>query len=130
MAANCLEYPVSSPWTMFGFIYMVDAHGTLRRILERGAILSLQRPLKAYVSSYDARYFPLASAYCSSIMGLSTLQRNKSHSNDTWFPHDYCCIHDDPYHTKILKIVLPPLKVRVCGCVNMTMACSTETVPR
>jgi hypothetical protein len=34
---------------------MVDAHGTLHHILERGAILSLQQLLQAYVSSYDAQ---------------------------------------------------------------------------
>jgi hypothetical protein len=48
MVANCLEYPVSSPWTAFGFrfIYTVDAHRRLRGILELGAILSLQRSCK------------------------------------------------------------------------------------
>lgn len=34
---------------MLGFIYMADAHGTLRHTVELGTFLSLQRSLQAYV---------------------------------------------------------------------------------
>jgi hypothetical protein len=79
MAANCLEYPVSSPWTMFGFrfIYTVDAHRRLRGILELGATLSLQQSCK-HISVSFSRLLPvllIALVPCQDTLPYST---NKS----------------------------------------------------
>lgn len=128
MAANCWNFRLLSLDVIWAHLHgrcawYAPPHTGARRYPVLTAMLaSICVFLRCSVNS-------LASASYALIMALSSLQRNKSHFNDASTPHDHGCITMIHTIPRFSRLVLPPLKVCARGCVNMTKACRTETVP-